>query len=94
MSRIRPLHSLCLALLLALSGSAAQLAPDPGTLFHGGRVHLGDGKGTTVEALLARGGRVVAVGSLAELEGRADAAAWRRVDLRGGSAVPGLQDAH
>ena len=89
---LRPLALCALSALAPLA--AAQADPGPGTLFHGGRIRLGDGAGTTVEALLARDGRVVAVGDLAQLEARADAAAWTRVDLRGGTAVPGLQDAH
>ena len=34
-------------------------------LFHGGRVHIGDG--TSAEALLARDGRIVAVGRAQDL---------------------------
>lgn len=59
-------------------------------LFAGGRVHLGDG--TSVEALLARDGRVVAVGRREEL--RREAGAAEAVDLRGGLMVPGWFDAH
>lgn len=59
-------------------------------LFHGGRVHVGDG--TSVEALLARDGRVAAVGRAADLA-KEDPAA-ERVDLRGGLMVPGWADAH
>jgi predicted amidohydrolase YtcJ len=60
------------------------------TLFHGGRVHVR--AGISAEALLARDGRVAAVGPASELArtgGRAE-----RVDLRGGLMVPGLFDAH
>ncbi|MGH2451929.1 MAG: amidohydrolase family protein, partial [Candidatus Limnocylindria bacterium] len=59
-------------------------------LFHGGRVHVGDGR--SAEALVAREGRVAAVGearALARAHGDAE-----RVDLRGGLMVPGWMDAH
>lgn len=59
-------------------------------LFSGGRIHTGTGAGA--EALLARDGRIVAVGALAEL--RAAAAGAERIDLRGGLMVPGWGDAH
>lgn len=59
-------------------------------LFHGGRIHVGDGR--SAEALLARDGRVVAVGGAADL-GRQDARA-ERIDLRGGLMTPGWMDAH
>lgn len=59
-------------------------------LFSGGRIHTG--AGADAEALLAREGRIVAVGSVADL--RAAAAGAERVDLRGGLMVPGWGDAH
>lgn len=59
-------------------------------LFHGGRIHVGNG--TSAEALLARDGRVVAVGRAADLA--AEAGRVERVDLRGGLMTPGWGDAH
>ncbi len=64
------------------------------TLYHGGQFVLNDGQGGTATALLARDGFVVATGSLEQLAAREDASDAVRVDLRGGCAVPGLQDAH
>ena len=61
-----------------------------GIVFQGGRIHVGDG--TTAEALLARDGRVVAVGRRDEVRRDADGA--EVVDLRGGLMVPGWFDAH
>lgn len=61
-----------------------------GVLFHGGRVHVGDGR--SVEALLTREGRVAALGSAKDL--RRDAGDAELVDLRGGLMVPGWCDAH
>lgn len=80
--------------LLLIGACAAPTAPSaPATLFHNGRIYLGAPHWLAVEALLVAEGRVVAAGSLAELE----ASAWRiaeRVDLAGSVAIPGLQDAH
>jgi hypothetical protein len=59
-------------------------------LFHGGRIHVRTG--TSAEALLARDGRVAAVGRAADLAKEAGRA--ERVDLRGGLVVPGWGDAH
>ena len=59
-------------------------------LLHGGRVHIGDGR--SAEALLARDGRVVAVGDARQL--RRDASDAEMVDVRGGLVVPGWCDAH
>jgi predicted amidohydrolase YtcJ len=59
-------------------------------IFEGGRIHVGDG--TSAEALLARDGRVVAVGRRDEV--RRDAGRAEVVDLRGGLMVPGWFDAH
>ncbi len=63
-------------------------------LFQGGHIFLNDGKGTVADALLARDGKVVAVGRLSDLEKRPEAVGATRVDLVHATAVPGLQDAH
>ena len=60
------------------------------TLFHGGRIHVRSG--VSAEALLARDGRIAAVGRAADLSREAGAA--ERVDLRGGLMTPGWFDAH
>ena len=61
-----------------------------GILFHGGRVHVGDGR--SAGALLTRDGRVAALGDAKAL--RQDAQGAELVDLRGGLMVPGWVDAH
>lgn len=63
-------------------------------LFRGGTIELNDGKGTVAEALLAVDGWVVAVGPLDKLRKLPDARNAEEVDLRGQTAVPGLEDAH
>src|SRR2546422_5959368 len=60
------------------------------TLFHGGRIHVRSG--VSAEALLARDGRVAAVGRAADLVREAGTA--ERVDLRGGLMTAGWFDAH
>lgn len=60
------------------------------TLFHGGRIHVRSG--VSAEALLARDGRVVAVGRAADVAREAGNA--QRVDLRRGLMTPGWFDAH
>ncbi|MDQ2911855.1 MAG: amidohydrolase [Chloroflexota bacterium] len=60
------------------------------TLFHGGRIHVKSG--VSAEALLARDGRVAAVGRASDLAREAGRA--ERVDLRGGLMTPGWFDAH
>jgi len=59
-------------------------------LFAGGRIHTGTG--TSADALLARDGRIVAVGRLADVS--RDAGRAERIDLRGGLMVPGWTDSH
>ena len=59
-------------------------------LFHGGRIHLGDG--SSAEALVASSGRVLSAGRLADL--RRDHAGAESVDLRGGLMTSGWHDAH
>jgi predicted amidohydrolase YtcJ len=62
----------------------------PATLFHGGRIHVRPG--VSAEALLARDGRVTAVGRASDLAREAGTA--ERVDLRRGLMTPGWFDAH
>ena len=85
-----------LALTLTLLSAQATHAAPAGSslLLHGGRILLGDDTQRSVEALLARDGRVEAVGTLVELQSRAQALGAQVVDLAGAVAVPGLHDAH
>ena len=59
-------------------------------IFANGRVYLGPGR--SAEALVAKQGRVAAVGSLAAL--RKDHPEARPIDLRGGLLTPGFTDSH
>lgn len=63
-------------------------------LFENGNIRLGDGNGTVVSALLSIDGAVRSVGPAEKLIAEAGDLELQRVDLAGGWAVPGLQDAH
>ena len=62
-------------------------------LFHGGRVHALDGVTAPGEAVVVRAGRVVGVGSNADMRALAGTGA-EPVDLRGATVLPGLVDTH
>ncbi|MEM7308132.1 MAG: amidohydrolase [Planctomycetota bacterium] len=86
------------ALVFGLVSACSTVGEEGGSdgselLITGGTIHLGDGAGTTVEALLVRDGRVAFAG---ELAGAVLAAGEdvRPLNLGGATAVPGLQDAH
>jgi predicted amidohydrolase YtcJ len=80
--------------LLALVATAgwAQEAP-PSHIFHSGKIVTVDPQFRTVEAMAIRGGRIVAVGTNADIAKLAGAAT-ERVDLRGRTVLPGLIDSH
>jgi predicted amidohydrolase YtcJ len=94
-------HGMRLTLsILALSVPIASCASDAASklrsrdlLIDGGTIYLGAPGWRSVEALVVRDGRVAFAGSASEARERAGASA-EHVDLRGGFAVPGLQDAH
>lgn len=82
----------CLA--FAASCAVAVPAQSSARWFQGGRILLGDESGGAVESLLEQDGRVLAIGTRAELASRAKELGAQTVDLRGACAVPGLHDAH
>jgi len=63
------------------------------TAFLGGRIMTMDGRRSVAGGLVARGGRIVAVGESAEVEARVPAGA-QRIDLEGRVVLPGFVDAH
>jgi len=96
------------ALLRLLAGGAGLAAcrPGPSDMAHGtwskgpadllvlgGPIWTMDPRRPVVDALAARGGRVMALGGVAEVQ-RLQGARTRVLDLGGGLAVPGLTDAH
>jgi predicted amidohydrolase YtcJ len=62
-------------------------------LIHNAVVHTVDANDSLADAIAIAGGRIVAVGKLADVE-RHCAGSTRRVDLKGRTVVPGFVDAH
>ncbi len=89
---MKPLVRSLSCVLLGACAASAPARVDV-TLVHNARIYLGAPQWLPVEALAVREGRVVAAGALDELE-RGPWNIVARLDLGGGFAVPGLQDAH
>lgn len=89
---IRP--ATLLSLLLMTAPPAARACDEPADLvLTGGDIHTMDPERPTAEALAIRGGRILALGSTAEIEALAGPAT-RRFDLGQGMALPGFHDPH
>jgi predicted amidohydrolase YtcJ len=84
-------QAILLCLVLPFSVCAQQTPAD--LILVNGRVFTADAANPSAEAVAIRGGRIVTVGSSAEVEKLAGAAT-RRVDLVGRVVVPGFNDAH
>ena len=80
-------------LLLPASGAAAQSAQAPDAVYVNARIWTGDSLAPAAQALAVREGRIVRIGSDAEVRGLAGPAT-RVVDLAGKRVVPGFIDAH
>jgi predicted amidohydrolase YtcJ len=81
------------ALALAVAGSLWAQAVAPDAIYFGGKVVTVDAGFALREAFAVRGGRIVAVGSNAEIR-RLATDATRQVDLGGRTVLPGLIDSH
>jgi hypothetical protein len=81
--------------LVALSVCAVscQREPPPGQIFHNGRIVTVDPQFRTVEAMAIRDGRIVAVGTNADIL-RLARSGTERTDLGGKTVLPGLIDSH
>jgi len=85
---------LLFALLLSCGpGSLPEGAPAADTVFLNGNILTVDDADSVATALAIRDGRIMAVGSDAEVE-RFVGASTRRIDLEGLTATPGLLDMH
>src|SRR5262245_45968690 len=85
-----------LCLTLALCGAAilaAQTAGAPTLILHNARIYTADSRNTIAEAAASAGDRSVRVGRNAEVL-ELKGASTRVIDLRGGTVLPGLHDAH
>jgi predicted amidohydrolase YtcJ len=89
-SRLVP-YTVLGCLLLAVAGTAAGETPDL-ILIHG-KILTVDAKDSIVEAVAVAKGKIIAVGSTADIERQAGPAT-RIVDLHGLTATPGLIDTH
>jgi hypothetical protein len=81
-------------MLLVAAGSAPSSAADPADLLLlGGKVLTVDGKNRVVEAVAIRDGKIVAVGSNADVRKHAGRAT-REFDLQGRTVIPGIIATH
>jgi predicted amidohydrolase YtcJ len=74
-------------------GSTPPGAETADLLIVNGKVFAADAAGTTAEAVAVRGNTIMRIGSTADLE-QLRGPATRVIDARGGSVVPGFNDAH
>jgi predicted amidohydrolase YtcJ len=88
------IHSV-LALIAAVSGAAANVdaAPQADLVFTNAKVYTGNALKPRAEAVAVKGDKIVFVGGSAAAKAFAGSGA-RVIDLAGGTALPGLADAH
>lgn len=72
---------------------SACAVPSTDTVLFNGRIFTSDAARPWAEALIVRGERVIAIGSVVEIQTQAPESA-RRIDLAGRVVIPGLNDAH
>ena len=71
---------------------AATMAASADTIVVSGGMIVTDANGGTAEALVAKDGRIIFVGSASEAKAQPEGA--RTIDLKGGFAYPGFVDSH
>jgi predicted amidohydrolase YtcJ len=81
------------AVFVAVLGAGRALAQAPDTVLVNGKILTVDAQFSTREALAIRDGRILAVGSSAEMR-RLAGPRSRVVDLQGRTVIPGLIDSH
>jgi predicted amidohydrolase YtcJ len=80
-------------ILLALAPVAARAADPADAIYHGGDIVTVDDKNPTAEALAVKGGKIVAIGTKADvLKLKGDGT--KLIDLKGKCLVPGFLDGH
>lgn len=84
-------HLIFLSAVLPLSAFGQRVPAD--LVLLKGKVFTADVAKPSAEAVAIRGGRIIAVGTSAEIESLA-VARTRRIDLQGRTVVPGFNDAH
>src|SRR6187551_292907 len=73
---------------------ASSQEPPPDAVFYGGKVVTVDPAFNLREAFAVRGGRIVGVGTNAEMRALARGSATQQHDLGGKMVLPGLIDSH
>jgi predicted amidohydrolase YtcJ len=73
--------------------TSACAAPSADTVLFNGKIFTSDPSHPWAQALIVRGERIVAIGSVTEIQAQAPESA-RRIDLAGRVVIPGLNDAH
>ena len=92
--RSRVAATACLSFFIgALTAGVAHAAGAPDLILYHGHVLTVDAQDSQAEALAIGGGKILAVGSDADIL-RLAASATRRIDLAGRTATPGLIDSH
>jgi predicted amidohydrolase YtcJ len=71
----------------------AQAPNPPSLILHNARIYTTDARNTVAEAVAIAGDRIVRLGPEAEILGL-KGPSTRLIDLRGGTVIPGLHDAH
>jgi predicted amidohydrolase YtcJ len=83
------------AALVAAPALPAEQPPGPVDLIvHNGKIVTLDAKSTVAEAVAVRGGRIVAVGSTADVLAKWKAPTTKLIDAGGKTVLPGLYDSH
>jgi predicted amidohydrolase YtcJ len=90
---MRTITAVLITLLAIASSTLGSAQPTADTVLLGGKIVTVDDRFTIVEALAVKDGRVIAVGSTAEIE-KFKGAATRVLDLGGRTVIPGLIDNH
>ncbi len=90
---VRRLLALSILTILILPAYEA-FAADADTIYFGGPIITVSDKQPSAEAVAIRDGKIVAVGSLAEIEEAETGAKTKRIDLAGHTLIPGFIDAH
>jgi hypothetical protein len=83
----------CAAIAVWALVTSACAAPSADTVLFNGKIFTSDPARPWAEALIVRGERVIALGSVVEIQTQAAESA-RRIDLAGRVVIPGLNDAH
>jgi predicted amidohydrolase YtcJ len=86
-------HISIAAVVVAIFSATPSFAQQPDTVLVNAKIVTVDGAGSTREALAIRDGRIVALGTSAEIR-RLAGNATRVVDLQGRTVIPGLIDSH